>query len=129
MSGDLNNPNQYNDLIGDILKKHTSEGGMDNLKGAGKPLPKEYFSGDTFQHFQRIAEDAGYKPYWLNLRHEIRDEIHSIIEDMTVSTQDELNKRMAEINEKIMNYNKACPPPMQKGRVSFTSIKQVAPLW
>ena len=57
---------------------------MDNLKGAGKPLSKEYFSGDTFQHFQRIAEDAGYKPHWLKLRHEIRDDIFSIIDVLTV---------------------------------------------
>ena len=129
MSADSNNPIQYNDLIGDILKKHTSEGGMDNLKGTGKPLPKEYFSGDTFQHFQRIADDAGYKPYWLSLSHEIRQELHSMIEVLEVSPKDELNKRITEVNEKIMNYNKACPPPMQKGQVSLTSIKRAASFW
>ncbi len=77
MSEDKLNP-PYNDLIGDILKEYTKKGGMDNLAGHGKPLPQEYFSGDTFQHFQRIAKDAGYKPHWLKLQHEIRDEVIAI---------------------------------------------------
>ena len=77
MSNDKLNP-PYNDLMGDILKKHAQDGGMDNLKGQGKPLSKEYFSGDTFQHFQKLAKDAGFKPHWLKLQHEIRDEISAL---------------------------------------------------
>ena len=123
MDKDKLNPPQYNDLIGDILKKHTAEGGMDNLKGTGKPLPKEYFSGDTFQHFQRIAQDAGYKPHWLKLRHEIRDNLLSVIDVFTLRSDSEIDELIMKINEKINEYNKACPPPLQRGQVSATDYK------
>ncbi|QUW22806.1 DUF1992 domain-containing protein [Sporosarcina sp. Marseille-Q4063] len=129
MSKDKLNPPQYNDLIGDILKKHTADGGMDNLKGAGKPLSKEYFSGDTFQHFQRIAQDAGYKPHWLKLRHEIRDDLLSVIDLITLRTDSEINELIININEKISEYNKACPPPLQKGQVSQQNIKAASEHW
>ncbi|WP_172370964.1 DnaJ family domain-containing protein [Sporosarcina jiandibaonis] len=129
MKNEKLNPPQYNDLIGDILKKHTADGGMDNLKGAGKPLSKEYFSGDTFQHFQRIAQDAGYKPHWLKLRHEIRDAILSMIDVIAIRSDSELNELIIKINEKINDYNKACPPPLQKGQVSLQTIKAAAEHW
>lgn len=129
MSKDKLNPAQYNDLIGDILKKHTAEGGMDNLKGAGKPLSKEYFSGDTFQHFQRIAQDAGYKPHWLKLRHEIRDDIFSIIDVLTLQSETDLNELIMNINKKISEYNKACPPPLQKGQISQQTVRAAAEHW
>lgn len=112
----------YNDLMGDILKKHTAEGGMDNLKGQGKPLSQEYFSGDTFQHFQRIAKDAGYMPQWLKLQHDIRDEVAAIAEDYAANPVADLDNRIAQLNSKIFAYNQSCPPPMQKGSVSLATI-------
>ncbi|MBO1911474.1 DnaJ family domain-containing protein [Sporosarcina sp. 6E9] len=129
MDKDKLNPPQYNDLIGDILKKHTADGGMDNLRGTGKPLSKEYFSGDTFQHFQRIAQDAGYKPYWLNLRHEIRDDLLSVMDVLSLRPDNEINKLIMNINTKINNYNKACPPPLQKGQVSAQTITAALKHW
>jgi hypothetical protein len=129
MNKDKLNPPQYNDLIGDILKKHTADGGMDNLKGIGKPLSKEYFSGDTFQHFQRIAKDAGYKPHWLNLRHEIRDDLMALKDVLSLRYESEINKIIIEINEKISEYNKACPPPLQKGQVSQQTILAAIEHW
>ena len=129
MDKDKLNPPQYNDLIGDILKKHTADGGMDNLKGTGKPLSKEYFSGDTFQHFQRIAQDAGYKPYWLTLRHEIRDDLLSVIDVLTVRSDSEIDDLIMKINDKVSKYNKACPPPLQKGQVSKQTIKAAIEHW
>lgn len=122
------NPSQYNDLIGDILKKHTDDGGMDNLEGAGKPLSKEYFSGDTFQHFQRVAKDAGYKPYWIKLQHEIRNEIIAIIDSERMTKGKQL-RRIEQINEKIVEYNKSCPPPLQKGLVSLDNIEFAIDRW
>lgn len=129
MNKDKLNPSQYNDLIGDILKQHTAEGGMDNLKGTGKPLSKEYFSGDTFQHFQRIAQDAGYRPHWLNLRHEIREDLLSVIDVLAIRSDIEINGLIMKINEKISEYNKACPPPLQRGQVSQQTIKVAVEHW
>ncbi|WP_318614099.1 DnaJ family domain-containing protein [Sporosarcina sp. YIM B06819] len=116
----------YNDLMGDILKKHTAEGGMDNLKGQGKPLSQEYFSGDTFQHFQRIAKDAGYKPHWLKLQHDIRDEVMAIAASPLSA---ELETRIDQLNSKIFAYNQSCPPPMQKGSVSLATIQSAIERW
>lgn len=128
MSDDKLNP-PYNDLIGDILKEYTKKGGMDNLTGQGKPLPQEYFSGDTFQHFQRIAKDAGYKPHWLKLQHEVRDEVIAIGAVHAADTATNLESRVEKLNVKVFEYNKSCPPPMQKGSVSLSDIEAAIERW
>lgn len=116
----------YNDLIGDILKKHEKEGGMDNLPGSGEPLSREYFSGDTFQHFQRIAKDAGYKPYWLELQHEISEDILNLKEIYKDNRTQNIEKELKKINEKIFEYNKTCPPPMQKAPITLNTLKNLS---
>ena len=118
----------YNDLIGDMLKDRGKEGGMENLKGFGKPLPKEYFSGDTFQHFQRIANDSGYKPHWLKLQHEISAMINELT---TLSSKEEnnLQSKLDKVNEKIAEHNRHCPPPMLKGRISLDSLDKAKDIW
>lgn len=126
---DENSMPPYNDLIGDILKNHAKDGGMDNLKGQGKPLSKEYFSGDTYQHFQRIAKDAGFKPHWLKLQHEIRDLLNKIAGQKSQSTTTDLQSRIDDVNKKISEHNKHCPPPMLKGRVSIESVEHSKELW
>lgn len=119
----------YNDLIGDMLKKRENEDGMENLKGFGKPLPKEYFTGDTFQHFQRIANDAGYKPLWLKLQHEISDLIHEISKLASNGEQENLQNRVDEVNQKIAEHNRHCPPPMLKGRISLDFLDRAKEIW
>ncbi|QTD41334.1 DnaJ family domain-containing protein [Sporosarcina sp. Te-1] len=128
MNDDHSTP-QYNDLIGDILKRHTEDGGMENLKGQGKPLPKEYFSGDTFQHFQKIAKDAGYKPHWLKLQHEIRDELNDMSLQLQQDSTIDLKERIRKVNEKIAEHNKHCPPPFVKGTVNVHSIETAKKFW
>ncbi|GGA34533.1 DnaJ family domain-containing protein [Psychrobacillus lasiicapitis] len=118
-----------NDLIGDILRNYEKTGGMDNLKGQGKPLPDEYFSGDIFQHFQKIAKDAGYKPHWLKLQHAIRDELKDIAQKYVDGQKDGLQFRVTKVNEKIIEYNKSCPPPMQKGVVRLETIDVSSQMW
>lgn len=118
-----------NDLIGDILRNYEKTGGMDNLKGQGKPLPDDYFSGDIFQHFQKIAKDAGFKPHWLKLQHAIRDELKEIAEKYKNGQKDGLQFRVTKVNEKIIEYNKSCPPPMQKGVVRLETIDVSSQMW
>jgi hypothetical protein len=125
----MSNDKPYNDLIGDILNNYSKGGGMENLKGQGKPLSKEYFSGDTFQHFQRIASDAGYKPHWLKLQHEIRDEIILVSEAYSSNSTIDLEPRIDEINKKIYEHNKSCPPPLQKGTVSLRNLEGAIERW
>lgn len=118
-----------NDLIGDILRNYEKTGGMDDLKGQGKPLPDEYFSGDLFQHFQKIAKDAGFKPHWLKLQHAIRDELKDIAEKYSTGQKDGLQFRVTKVNEKIIEYNKSCPPAMQKGTVRLETIEAASQRW
>ncbi|MFD1927203.1 DnaJ family domain-containing protein [Sporosarcina siberiensis] len=119
----------YNDLMGDILKKHAKDGGMENLKGQGKPIPKEYFSGDTFQHFQKIAKEAGYKPHWLKLQHEIRDEVIVLSEIQKLNIVAVSESQIVQVNQKIAEYNKSCPPPLQKGTITVESIENAVSRW
>ena len=129
MDKDKLNPPPYRDIIGDMLKSDTKNGDMDNLKGAGKPLSKEYLSGDTFQHFQRIAKDAGYKPHWLKLQHEIRDEIVEIAKLKLANPATNLEQQVEQLNRKISEYDKSCPPPLQKGRISYQNLEVAIERW
>lgn len=117
------------DLIGEILREYEKTGGMDNLPGAGKPLPAEYFSGDIFQHFQRIANEQGYKPHWLKLQHEIRDQIRAAQEKLQAGKHKDVPLRIARINEKIHEFNRSCPAPLQKGSVTIENIDRMAGRW
>ena len=118
-----------NDLMGDILRSYEKTGGMDNLKGQGKPLSQEYLTGDVFQHFQKIAKDAGFKPHWLKLQHEIREEIQDISYRKKSGLTEGLQFRVTKVNEKIIAYNKACPPPLQKGQVRWETIENIVQNW
>lgn len=129
MKEDKLNPPPYRDLIGDMLNNDANKGKIDHLQGAGKPLSQEYLSGDTFQHFQRIAKDAGYKPLWLTLQHEIRDELTEMIKCQSTLNISKLTSRLLIVNEKIRKYNKSCPPPLQKGMVSIENFSDSVQYW
>lgn len=120
---------QYTDLIGEILKEYTKTGGMDNLPGAGKPLSEEYLKGDLFQHFQRIAKESGYKPYWIELQHQIRDALIALEQDLQNGKKRDADLRLKSINDKIYTYNQQCPPPMQKGSVRLDTLSQAIDRW
>lgn len=107
---------KYNDLIGDILDASEEK---DNYKGKGKPLPKAYLEMDTYQHFQKIARDAGYLPPWLQLQKEISQLVHSCKTDLDVR----------DINEKISKYNTMCPNPMQKNLICLNKLDKAKRIW
>lgn len=121
--------NPRNDLIGDILKEYAKTGGMDNLPGAGKPLPAEYFSGDLFQHFQRVANEAGHKPHWLKLQHEIRDGIQDAIIQLSKGKRSDVQLKVALFNDKIHEFNQTCPIPLQKGSVRMGNLDTALERW
>src|SRR5690625_6525001 len=83
---------EYNDFIGDAL----SDSDQVDLPGKGKPLSKDYLRGDTFQHFQKIAKDAGFLPQWLKLQKDIVQQLE--LAETEVDIRD--------INEKIQKYNR-----------------------
>ncbi len=124
----LNSPH-YRDFIGDMLKSNLNNGEIKNLKGAGEPLSEEYLSGDTFQHFQRIAKEAGYKPYWIKLQHEIYDDIMEIANLKLINPSINQENKMISVNKKILEYDKSCPYPLQKGRISYENIDSAIVRW
>ncbi len=107
---------KYNDLIGEILE---NAGEKADYKGKGKPLSKEYLEMDTFQHFQKIAKDAGYLPPWLELQKEISQRVHSC------KTQNDIDV----INEKIKKHNRICPTQMQKKLISLDGLEEAKQIW
>ncbi|QKS70060.1 DUF1992 domain-containing protein [Paenalkalicoccus suaedae] len=106
---------QYNDLIGDIIKK---SGGLGDIKGKGEPLPKEYMERDTYQQFQKIARDQGFLPEWL--------QVQKLIYQKLVSAN---ASDLDSINALIRRYNKLCPAPMQKGLVDAGTLKTASAKW
>ncbi|MCM3740093.1 DUF1992 domain-containing protein [Oceanobacillus luteolus] len=109
---------KYNDLIGEILEASGEKDNF-NYEGKGKPLSKDYLKMDTFQHFQKIAKDAGYLPPWLELQKEISQLVHSC----------ETEKHVKAINKKINKYNKSCPPSMQKNLISLDELDAAKNIW
>ena len=107
---------KYNDLIGEIL---AGAGEKADYKGKGKPISKEYLEMDTYQHFQKIAKDAGYLPPWLQLQKEIAELVHSC------TTQQDIEI----INDKIRKHNKICPTQMQKGLLSLERLEEALKFW
>lgn len=109
---------KYNDLIGDMLKGNNYEYEKD-LLGKGKPLPKEYTQKDTFQHFQKIAKEAGYLPPWLKLQKEVGVLLQN------AKTEKDVEK----INGKIRDHNRICPTQMQKNLVSLANLEVARKRW
>ncbi|WP_102028321.1 J-domain-containing protein [Salirhabdus sp. Marseille-P4669] len=109
---------KYNDLIGDIIKENNYEYEKE-LPGKGKPLPKDYMQKDTFQHFQKIAKDAGFLPPWLELQKEIRVLLNAAKTESDIEV----------INLKIKKHNRICPTPMQKNLVSLSNLEQNKKNW
>ncbi len=109
---------KYNDLIGDILKR---SGLKDNYqdKGKGEPLPREYMQMDTFQHFQKIAREAGFLPPWLELQKEISKLVNGC----------KTNQDVEIINKKIKKYNLICPTKMQRMLISLEEIERAKKVW
>lgn len=109
---------KYNDLIGDILSS-SGEKDKHNEKWKGKPIPKDYLEMDTFQHFQKIAKDAGYLPPWLKLQKEISQLVCSCKTEQDIKA----------INEKIRKYNTICPTQMQKNLITLEELDKAKGIW
>ncbi|PKR78705.1 DUF1992 domain-containing protein [Halalkalibacillus sediminis] len=107
---------KYNDLIGDILE---GAGEKDSIKEKGEPLSKDYLEMDTYQHFQKIAKDAGYLPPWLKLQKEISELVHFC----------ETEQDVVVINEKINKHNRICPTQMQKNLISLNALEKAKRIW
>ena len=89
--------------IKSAIQKAMESGQFDNLPGKGKPLNLEPPSEHSMAN--RIMKNANVLPLWLELQHEIRDEIAALIE----GRGDNIAKSLDEINAKIKTFNLKCP--------------------
>lgn len=119
-----------NHLIDQIVKDSKFDEEAKKNPGFGKPLPKRFFSGDIYSNFLNTAKNAGYLPPWINLQKEIREKIAltlKMIEQNTIESK--IKGSIDEINVKIAKYNDACPPNMQRGRISLENIADKYKFW
>nr|WP_239544423.1 DUF1992 domain-containing protein [Virgibacillus halotolerans] len=101
--------------MSEIIKKAEREGHFDDLPGKGKPL-------DLGQDYMNPAEKQLYKtmkdnhilPRWI----ELGNEIDGLKENLSTLDTKEKRKVIKEINKKTKEYNLACPPSLQRNRVS-----------
>lgn len=106
---------QYKDHLSEIIKKAERDGHFDDLPGKGKPLQlgQDYMNPAEKQLYKTL-KDNHILPRWIELGNEIeilKEEIHTL-------DGKELRKKVKEANKKIKEYNLACPPSLQRNRIS-----------
>ncbi len=101
------------------------QGLFDNLRGEGKPLnlDEDQFVPDELKMAFRLLRSTGLAPLWVDLNKEIRQDIerlhrfrahiHSIWDQISeierTHRRREYERRINDINGKIMNYNIVAP--------------------
>ncbi|MGJ7922305.1 DnaJ family domain-containing protein [Neobacillus sp. LXY-4] len=119
-----------NNLIDQIVNDSKIDDEVKNSPGFGKPFPKSFFSGDLYCNFLKIAKDAGYLPPWINLQKEIKESIALTLNMIEQNGSEfKIKDSIDEINVKIAKYNDACPPNMQRGKISLKNISNQYKLW
>lgn len=111
-------------------------GGLDDLPGKGKPLNLE--NGDVLNS---ILKNANYLPQWLELQHEIRDDINLLIEADAKHTDGlpspgndneykAIQVKVDSINLKIKKYNTLVPSVhLQKGFITLDNAAEKYERW
>ena len=74
---------------------------------------------DTYQHFQKVARNAGYLPEWIKLQHRISAALSDL------KSFDELE----DINVLIKKHNKICPSFFQKISITEENYETQKSRW
>ncbi|QKG83848.1 DUF1992 domain-containing protein [Kroppenstedtia pulmonis] len=116
------------DLMEEIYKESEAKGEFRNLPGKGKPIPKRALEGDLPHH---ILHNANCLPPWLQLQHEIRDEIEEVVQLLEKQAdRKRILGNIDAINQKIRQYNQQCPGSfMQKGPISVENVQEQYKKW
>ncbi|KYP80564.1 DUF1992 domain-containing protein [Ferroacidibacillus organovorans] len=116
----------YASAIDQIIAEHAQQGGFDNLEGKGKPLNLEGKVHENY-YLSRVMKNANVLPHWLELQHEIRDMLKSLIDAVDRNATPNLEAKIAEINIKIKKYNRVCPNPLfEKPHVTVKNYRTQA---
>lgn len=122
-------PLEHRDWLDEVVQEHQQKGGFDDLKGKGKPLSKETLTGDVFQS---ILKNNQYIPPWLELRHQIREQIHALYRQIQQKSAPDATdrKQVMAINNQIKKYNRQCPhASMQRGLIDVDRLEEALPQW
>ncbi|WLD93213.1 DUF1992 domain-containing protein [Alkalihalobacillus sp. AL-G] len=108
---------QYQDHIGEIIKRAEKEGAFDNLKGKGKPLDLDGdWTYNPERQLNKVLKDNNVLPPWIQLDKEIEKRKLELAE---YKNEYNIRKSVEEINKKIFNYNLSCPPSTQKRMIKL----------
>lgn len=119
----------HGSLMDQIVQEHAQSGGFDHLEGKGKPLDLTEEVTENF-YLHRAMKNAEVLPFWLELQHEIRDQIRRLIERTDREPNFPTHHSLAEINQKIKKFNQACPSSaFEKPLISETNYKNQLMRW
>lgn len=112
------------DWMKNVVKEHDEKGGFEHLSGKGKPLKIE---GDILNN---ILKNANALPQWIELQHEIRDELKKLANSLSMLNEKDIEEQIVKINKKISQYNFMVPSSsLQKNRINRDTIKEQIELW
>lgn len=120
------NARRMGSWLDDAFSDCEKNGGLEHLAGKGKPIHVP--EGDALNS---ILKNSNFLPSWLELQHEIRDDIRALLrkheaERLPPAAKTELDA----INKKIARYNASVPTPLlQKSRLFPESIRDQLNKW
>lgn len=107
---------QYKDHLSEIIRKAERDGQFDDLPGKGKPLQlgQDYMNPAEKQLYKTL-KDNHILPRWI----ELGNEIDALKEEIKTSDAKEIRrKKIKQINKMMKEYNLACPPSLQRNKMS-----------
>ncbi len=110
---EVNERIQYTDPISEMVKRAEREGQFENLPGKGKPLK---LKGDNFSQEQQLyktMKDNHVLPKWI----ELANEIDVLKEELAILHVEERKAKIKLTNKKIKQYNRLCPPSLQRNKI------------
>jgi hypothetical protein len=117
---------RMNSWLDEAYSDCEKNGGFERLEGKGKPvvIPE----GDALNS---ILKNASFLPSWLELQHEIRDDIRALLNKYDRDQPPPTAKTdLDAINKKIARYNASVPTTiLQKGKLHIESIHEHAQKW
>ncbi|CAG0884363.1 unnamed protein product [Cyprideis torosa] len=115
-------------LVEDLIQEAMSRGAFDNLKGAGKPLKRTTdinpYVDFTTHKMNELLIQEGFRPEWVLLEKEIKEETANIRTLIAKGSSDEeLAEQVKILNTKVDRYNLHVPI-LSRQRVHFELTRE-----
>jgi hypothetical protein len=119
---------QHNTWLDQAFSDFQKNGGLEGNPYKGKPIPIQSDRGEGAA-LNSILKNANVLPPWLELQHEIRDQIKRLLDLMATLPDDHIDSELTKINDKVKKFNNMCPPPLQKVRIFKDLIEKQYEKW